>query len=67
MRTVTIPSGGGISLCRTPASASFMYAIHIGSAALAPVSRFPSGRNSSNPIQAVATRPGLNPENQASY
>ena len=38
-----------------------MYAIHIGSAALAPVSRFPSGRNSSNPIQVVATRSGVEP------
>ena len=54
-------------LADVPATTSAAYRMLFGSAALAPVSRRPSGFESSNPTHTVVTMLPLKPENHASF
>ena len=65
MRAVTMPLGMRSLSSGTPSSAGPMNFIQIGNAAVPPNSRRPNVLGWSKPTHAVATSPGLKPENMA--
>ena len=67
MRAVTMPLGMRSLSSGTPSSAGPMNFIQIGNAAVPPNSRRPNVLGWSKPTHAVATSPGLKPENHASF